>query len=316
MDLLQPEVEPARVGDLQGRVAEVGPFCEQQAHRLGGLQPSFGVGAGDVVRRDRHDPTHALERVGQERVLGHEVADGIGGDGADAHPLGEAEHRTDLRVRSPFHPVLGRDEEPFAAERFMERMERRGGGVDEAADGEPARVRTRAGERDETGGVGADLGRGDRGIPALPQHVRVGDQSAEVGVAPPVLREQDERGVVSTLPDRERGAEDRTDPSPLAGGDEPGGAVEPVPVGERHGRHPHLARERGEMLGDERPLLQRERGPDVEMDESPRAPHSIEHMFDTRWLLSRLSRGSYGCSIVCDTRQEALRGALRWMTSR
>ncbi len=30
VDLLQPEVEPARLGDLQGRVAEVGPLGEQQ----------------------------------------------------------------------------------------------------------------------------------------------------------------------------------------------------------------------------------------------------------------------------------------------
>ena len=288
MDLLQSEVEGARVGDLQGRVAEIGPFGEQQPHRLAGLQPPFGVRAGDVVRRDRDDLTHALERVGEERVLGHEVADGVGRDGSDLGPLGQAEHRTDLRVRVTLHPVLGRDEEPLGTERLAERTERLGGRVGETADGEPARVRTRAGERDETGGVGADLDRGDRGITALPQHVRVGDQAAEVGVAPLVLREQDERGVPASLSDRERGAEDRPYALLLAGGDEPGGAVEPVPVGERHRRHPHLRRERSEVLGDERPLLQGEGGPDVEMDEIGRP----EHMFDGRSDAPSLSRRS------------------------
>jgi hypothetical protein len=242
-----------------------------------------------VVGSDRHELAHALEGVGQERVLGHEVADGIGRYGADLRPLGQAEHRADLRVRAAFHPMLGRDVETLRSERLAERVECLGGGVGEAADGEPARVRTRAGERDETGGVGADLCRRDRGIPAFPQHVRVGDQAAEVGVAPLVLREQDERSVAAVLPDRERGAEDRPGAFPLAGGGEPSGAVEPVPVGEGDGRHPHLGRERGDVLGHERPLLQGEGRTDIEMDE-PSGSSTIEHVFDGRGMTSTLSR--------------------------
>ena len=233
MDLLEAEVEPACLGDLDRRVAEVGSLGEEQTHRLGRLQPSFGVPARDVVGGDRDDLAHALERVGQERVLGHEVADGVRGDRADLRAVGEAEHRADLRVRVALHPVFGRDVEAVAAERFAERMERLRGRIGATANGEPARVRSWAGDRDEAGGVGADLGGGDRRVAALPQHVRVGDQPAEVRVATLVLREQDERSVAASLPDRERGPEDRSNAFSCARRDEPCGAVEPVAVGER-----------------------------------------------------------------------------------
>jgi hypothetical protein len=119
--------------------------------------------------------------------------------------------------------------------------------------------------------------------------VRVGDQATEVGVAPLVLRQEQERGVPALVPDRERGAEDRSDAFPLAGGGEPSGAVESVPIGDRHRRHLHLCRERGEVLGHERPFLQGEGRTDVEMDESP-GPSTIEHMFDGRRMTSTLSR--------------------------
>ena len=45
MHLLQAEVEPARLGDLERRVAQVRTLGEQQPHRLGRLQPPFGVPA-------------------------------------------------------------------------------------------------------------------------------------------------------------------------------------------------------------------------------------------------------------------------------
>jgi hypothetical protein len=114
----------------------------------------------------------------------------------------------------------------------------------------------------------ADLGGGDRRVTALAQHVRVRDQPAEVRVAALVLRQEDERGVAASLPDRERGSEDRSDALGLARSDESGGAVEPVPIGERDRRYLHSGRERGQVLRHECPLLQGEGGPDVEMDES------------------------------------------------
>ena len=287
--LFQPDVEAARLGDLERRIAEVGSLGEEQAHRLGRLQPSFGVPARDVVGRDRDELAYAFERVGEERVLGHEVADGVRGDRAHLRAIGQPEHRADLRVRVALHPMLGRDVEAVAAERLAERVERLRGRIGAAADGEPAHVRPWAGDRDEAGGVGADLGGGDRRVAALAQHVRVGDQPAEVGVAALVLRQQDERRVAASLPDRERGPEDRPDAFGLARRDEPGGAVEPVAVGERDRRHLRRGRERGEVLGHERPLLQREGGPDVEMGE----PGSIEHLFDSRVLGRILSRGRF-----------------------
>jgi hypothetical protein len=65
-------------------------------------------------------------------------------------------------------------------------------------------------------------------------------------------------------------------------------------------RHLHLGPERGEVLGHERPLLQGEGGPDVEMDE-PGVPSDLEHMFDSRRLGRILSRGPVLVS-VCETR--------------
>ena len=113
----------------------------------------------------------------------------------------------------------------------------------------------------------------------------VGDQPAQVRVAALVL--QDERGVAASLPDREGGPEDRPDPFGLTRRDEPCGPVEPVAVGERDRRHLRRGRERGEVLGHERSLLQGEGGPHVEMGE----PDSLEHLFDARGSGIGLSRG-------------------------
>ena len=66
------------------------------------------------------------------------------------------------------------------------------------------------------------------------------------------------------------------DALPLTRGHEPGGAVEPVSVGERDGGHLRSGRERGELLGHERPLLQGEGRTDVEVDEP-----GIEHVFES-----------------------------------
>jgi hypothetical protein len=125
--------------------------------------------------------------------------------------------------------------------------------------------------------VRADLCGGDRRVAALAQHVRVGDQPAEVGVAPLVLREEDERRITASLPDRERGPEDRADTFRLAGGHETRGAIEPVSVGERHRWHLERRSQLHQVLGHERPFLQGEGRTDVEVDE----PGGVEHVFES-----------------------------------
>ena len=108
-------------------------------------------------------------------------------------------------------------------------------------------------DRDQSARVRADLLGGERGVAALPRHVRVGDQPAQVRVPGRVPREQDDARVRrrtsgsrqrqrSGLANGERRAEDRADALALARVDEPGGAVEPVAVGERDRRHLQLGR--------------------------------------------------------------------------
>ncbi len=102
VDAPQPQIERAAFGDLEGRVTEVGTFSEQRTQVGGWLEPPFGVGARDVGVSDRHDAAHALQRVGDERVGGLEVADRIGGYRPDVDAFGEAQHRPDLGVGAAF----------------------------------------------------------------------------------------------------------------------------------------------------------------------------------------------------------------------
>ena len=94
---------------------------EQRAHRGRRLQPPLRVRPRDVVRGDRHDLPHALQRVGEERVLGHEVAHRVRGDGGDLEPLGEPEHRADLGVGAGLHAMLDSHDTAVAPERLAER---------------------------------------------------------------------------------------------------------------------------------------------------------------------------------------------------
>ena len=168
VDPLQAEVEPASVGDLEGRVAEVRPLGEQQPHRLGRLQPSLGVG---VARRGwpRSGPARACtpgRRRGtrpQARGTGSGWSPRRGPRGA--RPVG-ASSGSPRGSRAPSDAPprrrAGRGRTPRNGSRRL------GGRVREAADGEAAHVRARAGEGDQPGRVRADLDRVDRRVAPLP----------------------------------------------------------------------------------------------------------------------------------------------------
>ena len=157
MHPLQPQVEHARLRDRERGVAELRPLGEQRPHRTRRLQPAFGVLPTDVVLRDRHDLPHALERVGEERVLGHQVAHGVGRDGRDLEPLREPQHRPHLIVRRTFHPMLHRHEASISSERLPERLGSATGLVDPAGGGQPSSRRPRPEQHDQTCGVRTDL---------------------------------------------------------------------------------------------------------------------------------------------------------------
>ncbi len=146
--------------------------------------------------------------------------------------------------------------------------------------GEPPRVRAWPQQRHQPPGVRADLLRRHPRVTALPQHVRVGDQTAQVCVAGLIEREQRHLRIDrwrSRSTHRERGAEDRPHTLVLACGHEPGGTVETVAVGHGHRRHPELRRLPSELLRRERPLLHGEEGTDIEVHERrphPRSPGS------------------------------------------
>ena len=89
VDLLQAEIERTHLDDVQRRVAQVRTLGEERTHLARTLQEPFRVRARDVRGGDRHDPPHALQRVGQERVAGLEVAHRVRRDGADAGAFGQ-----------------------------------------------------------------------------------------------------------------------------------------------------------------------------------------------------------------------------------
>ena len=122
VDRPKADVERARLGELDGSVAQVGAFGEQRAHLAGRLQEALGVHPRDVVLGDRHDLAHALQGVGQERVTRDQVAHRVGGDGLRADPLGQPEQHADLGGGVGLQAMLDRDEQPLA-ERLPERVD-------------------------------------------------------------------------------------------------------------------------------------------------------------------------------------------------
>jgi hypothetical protein len=173
----QPDVERARLGDLARRGHQVRAFTEQRPHLVGGLQPALGVAARDVGPADRDELAHALERVGQERVLRDQVPDGVGRDGPRVRSLGQAQERADLLGRVGFQAVLDAHVRAIA-ESFPVGGERASRGVDPSRERERARRRRRTQDRDQAARVRADLLGGERRVAALARHVRVGDQPA------------------------------------------------------------------------------------------------------------------------------------------
>src|SRR5205823_473150 len=130
-------------------------------------------------------------------------------------------------------------------------------------------------------------------VAALAGHVGVGDQAAEVGVTLCVLREEDNARVEpgpSGVADRQGGAQDGAHAGLRAGVDESGGAVQAVAIGEGDGGHAELGGSAGELLGEERPVLQRKVRADVQVDERA----LIEHVFDSRTPLRHDANRSSG----------------------
>ncbi len=97
VDPPEPQVRVARLGDPQRGVAEVGAAGEQPSHRRRRLEEPLGVPARDVVLGDGDQLPHALQGVGEEGVLGHQVPHGVRGHGLEARLLGQAEEAADLR---------------------------------------------------------------------------------------------------------------------------------------------------------------------------------------------------------------------------
>jgi hypothetical protein len=278
----QAEVERAHLVDLQSGIAEIRPLDEQPSHVARRLEPSLGVRPRDVVPVDRDELAHALERVREERVVRHQVPDGVRRDRARRGPLGEAKQRADLVVRSRLEPLLHPDEQPLG-ERLLERRDRVRGRRGPPRDRERADRRRGPQHPDEAVRVRADLLDGERRLPPLPEHVRVGDQPAEVRVSHIVDGEDDDR----RIPDGERRSEDRADADLLRRVHEPRRAVQRVTVGERHRAESKRRRACRQVLRGEGPVLQREEGADVQVDERS---GGIEHVFDSRITLRRLSR--------------------------
>jgi hypothetical protein len=90
--------------------------------------------------------------------------------------------------------MLDPDEQPVA-ERLAVRVDRAARRVRATGERERPRRRTGTEHRDESPGMGADLLGGERGVPALTGHVRVGDQAAQVAVAGLVARQEQHGGV-------------------------------------------------------------------------------------------------------------------------
>ena len=91
---------------------------------------------------------------------GSQVANRVGGHGPHVHPLGEAQHRADLVARMPRSSRCSTPiEQPVATERLAERIEQARGAIDAPGDRGPPGVRPWTGDRDEPGGVRADLRR-------------------------------------------------------------------------------------------------------------------------------------------------------------
>jgi hypothetical protein len=259
----ESEVERAHLLDLERRLAEVRPLHEQPPHLGGRLEPPFGVDAADVVPVDRDELAHALERVGEERVLRHEVPDRVRRDGARPGRIGQPEKRPDLVVGRPLEPLLHPHEESVP-ERVRERRDRADGGGGPSTDGERADGRGRPQDRDEPVRVRTDLLGCERGLAPLPEHVRVGDQPAGVRV-PDVVHGEDDRPRVT---DRERGPEYRPDPHRATRVDEASRAVQAVSIGQGDGSEPEAGGTRGELLGREDAVLEREERTNVEMREA------------------------------------------------
>ena len=191
-----------------------GRSANKQRIRSGGFSHPSAFVRVTLVRRDRDDPPHALQRVGDERVGGLEVADRVRGDRGRVEPVGEPQHRVDLTRRSRLDPVLDRHDAPVAPERLTVVGGQRRRGVDAAGGSEPPGVRPRAEQDGDPRRVRADLFGRDPWIAARTEQVGIGQQPAEVRVPGVILGEEHDVRIGRALGAHgDRSAEDRRTPS-------------------------------------------------------------------------------------------------------
>ena len=176
VDAADPQIELAPLGDPQRRVAQVRALGEQHPHLPRRLQPSLVVAASDVVLGERNDLAHALERVGQERVLRHQVPHGVRGHAGQPDMVEEPYQPPDLVRRSGLPVVADLDEQvpavPAAAEGLPPRPERRSRGVVPAGHGQCAGLGLRSQQAHQSLGALAHLAGGERRVAPLAAHVR------------------------------------------------------------------------------------------------------------------------------------------------
>jgi hypothetical protein len=135
-----------------------------------------------VVLGHGNDLAHARERVGEERVLSDEIPDTVRRHSADAGIVCQSKETSDVASGRRFEQILDRKEQSIT-ERVSEGTEGRGGGIVTAGYREPSDGRNRSQQTDETVCASEDLLGGERRIPALPEHVRIGDQPTQVRVS-------------------------------------------------------------------------------------------------------------------------------------
>ena len=311
----QPQIEGARLGDLDGAFHRPGPTGETarlfrrapQPGERGGGKPAVDLVKG-AARPDRG------QRGGEWALRARRVVDVVGRDDLDPGAggnLGQGVVAVTVD-RIAVIPQLDKDSvtsEPL--DEAIQRSARRGGSVSEQRPGHgplatarehpPRLVRTvgsTTGEVDPgPGGVG-ETGERERRCPFLSGQLAGADRSGQAGVSSRSLRQHHEMlaGRVGDPvggpggPEGELGAEDGGQPDRARRLGETDDAVEAVVVGDREGREPQTGGLVHQLLGVARPVQEGEIGVTVQLRVTHlglrrRARHRIEHVFARQpWL--------------------------------
>ncbi len=310
-------IQPAAVGELLGGAQQrlARPAVERRRARdlprdplhLGrGLQPRLPVGLR-AEGPERPERAGRVEHVARERVVGLEVADGVGEHRGDAVGVGELEHAggvAEARGLAGLCEVAdhlddhraGQQPRPLGQVAGCERVvARRDGAADVRVGPEHDRAHRTVLAEEERGRPGArDAGlRAPGGAPRRAAPVARADEPAErrpaLAARAAVREHRDPARVLAREPEL------RADHGGDAGGegaaDVADGAVEPVAVGDRRGRRALGRDPVDERLGRRGAEVGGEGGRDVQVGEAharlPRCPPAsspgamFERMFDS-----------------------------------